>query len=308
MKILEFLAKHATVFLAASVLAGFALPDLAAWLRPALGPIVVANLTTALIRLDFGQVASYSRRPILLSSAITFLLIVSPLLMWAALGGNYLPAGLAAGLILMCAAPPITSAPAFALILGLEAEFSVFVVIASHLLVPLTLPLLALEILGLDIELSFADLMLRLTLLVGGSLALTFLLKRFFLSPAFIARNGKRIEGLSVIGLILFAIAVMDGVAATSLARPELALLTVTTAFAANIGLQIIGSLVYWRSGHRLALTMGHMTGNCNMGLVLATLGDNPPLEVALFFALAQLPMYMLPSVCRPIYRRLLRP
>jgi BASS family bile acid:Na+ symporter len=48
------------------------------------------------------------------------------------------------------------------------------------------------------------------------------------------------------------------------------------------------------------------MTGNCNMGLVMVALADKADFDVIVFFAMAQIPMYMLPALLRPIYRRLL--
>ena len=58
--------------------------------------------------------------------------------------------------------------------------------------------------------------------------------------------------------------------------------------------------------GRQIAFTAGHMLGNCNMGLILAVLADRAPFEVIAFFALAQLPMYMLPLAAVPLYRRLI--
>ncbi len=305
-RFLEFLARHATLFLAVGVLGGLALPDLASLLRPYLGPIVVLNLTTALIRLNFSEVAAFSKRPLLILTVIVFALIVSPLLMMVVVSPGYLPIGLAVALVLMAAAPPITSAPAFALILGLDAAFAVFVVIACHILVPFTLPVLALYLLELDIDLSISSLMLRLALLVGSSLLLTYVLKRYRPSARLINRSHRQIEGLSVLGLVIFAIAIMDGVSELAIARPWFAAITVGIAFLANASLQIVGALLFWRQGKRIAFTVGHMAGNCNMGLVLAVLGKQASAEVAFFFALAQLPMYMLPSLVLPVYRRLL--
>ena len=304
---LRFLSRHATVLLAVGVLLGLFLPSLAALLRPYLELIVIFNLATALVRLDFGEVAGFARRPLLVLLAIAAMLIVSPIIMKVLVAPGYLAAGLAAALVLMAAAPPITSAPAFALILGLDAAFSVFVVIACHVLVPFTLPPLAVWLLGIDLELTVAELMLRLMALVGSSLLITMVLKVWRRSARVIAKNGAEIEGLSVFGLVIFAIAIMDGVPALALARPEFAAITVAAAFVANVGLQVIGALGFWAAGRRIALTVGHMTGNCNMGLVLAVLGNKATPEIAFFFALAQLPMYMLPSVALPIYRRLFR-
>jgi hypothetical protein len=41
------------------------------------------------------------------------------------------------------------------------------------------------------------------------------------------------------------------------------------------------------------------------MGLVLVALSGHASIEVTAFFALAQLPMYMLPAALEPLYRRL---
>ncbi len=98
----------------------------------------------------------------------------------------------------------------------------------------------------------------------------------------------------------------MDGVTAVLLAQLATVSLYLACAFAANIALQILGAALFWWTGPRTALTIGHMTGNCNMAVVLAALADRAPFEVFMYFALAQFPMYMLPAVSLPIYRRIL--
>jgi BASS family bile acid:Na+ symporter len=42
------------------------------------------------------------------------------------------------------------------------------------------------------------------------------------------------------------------------------------------------------------------------MGLVLVTLADKAEFDVILYFAVAQIPMYVLPGLLTPLYRRLL--
>jgi BASS family bile acid:Na+ symporter len=109
-----------------------------------------------------------------------------------------------------------------------------------------------------------------------------------------------------VVCLVVIAISIMAGVTAFFFDRPGFALLTVAAAFIANAGLQVIGTLFFLPTGRKLAFTAGHMAGNCNMALILAVLADKAQTEVVIFFALAQLPMYMLPIVANRIYRRLL--
>ena len=96
----------------------------------------------------------------------------------------------------------------------------------------------------------------------------------------------------------------MDGVTVFALARPGYALLATALAFAFNLLLQAVGWLAFRREGSVTALTAALMCGNCNMGLVLVALSGHATVEMTAFFALAQLPMYMLPVLLEPLYRR----
>jgi len=98
----------------------------------------------------------------------------------------------------------------------------------------------------------------------------------------------------------------MEGVTAAALDRPGMVTLWLAAAFVANPILQLLGWLAFSWMGRRRALSAALMSGNCNMGLLLAALPQNTDFAVVLFFAIAQLPMYMLPALIAPIYRRLL--
>lgn len=303
---LATLTRHATWWLAGGVLVGLAVPPLAELMRPLLVPIIFANLILALLRLDFADILGYLRRPVLIGIFVAISLIACPIAMWGVTAWLGLPAGLAMGLVLMTAAPPITSAPSFALIMGLDAAFSVACVVVSHILVPLTLPIMALWLLDLELDISLPEFMGRLAVLVGASFAIAWALKRWALPPARLRRAMTTIDALAVVCLVSFAIAIMDGVTAFLIDQPRLLLLTIAAAFAANAALQVLGAAVFLRGGRRIAFTAGHMLGNCNMGLILAVLADRADFAVIAFFALAQLPMYMLPLVAVPIYKRLI--
>lgn len=302
---LDWLGRHAASVLALGALVGLAVPPLADFLRPFMVPMIVFSFTLGTVRLDYRVVYQHLRRPKLLLVVTAFLLLASPLVVLIVLRPLALPAGLAAAVVLMVMGPPLTTAGSFALILGLDAEFAVTTVILTHTLVPLTLPPLALGLLDLELEISLGAFAGRLVLIIGGAFLITFVARRWFLDWSFVERHARRIDGAAVLGLVAFAAGLMSGVTEVLLARPLEVLLYVAVAFAANVALQLTGALVFWRSGRRLALTIGHMTGNCNMALVLAALADTAPFEIFMFFALAQLPMYMLPVLTLPLYRRL---
>ena len=301
----DFLGQHATLFLAGGVLLGLAVPQLAALARPLLIPGLLIPLVIALLRLDWDALTAYARRPGLVALITAGLLLASPVLMWLLLKLFSLPPALAQGLTLMAAASPIVSSAAISLILGLDAALAVIVIVVTTALIPFTLPTVALWLLGLKIDIDLATFMLRLTLMVGGAFAAALLLRRLVPRQKLEA-NARMLDGASVATLVMFALAIMDGVTAVALARPGYVVLVTLAAFAANIVLQGLGTLAALRLGMRSAITVGLMTGNCNMGLVMVALADKADFDVIVFFAMAQIPMYMLPALLRPVYRRLL--
>jgi BASS family bile acid:Na+ symporter len=304
---LAFVGRHATRFMAGGVLVGLAAPPLAALAKPLLVPALMIPLALALIRLDWTTIGACRRRPRLVAALVAWILIVSPVLVWAVttpaarLG---LPAGLREALILMAASSPIVSSVAIALFVGLDAPLCVVAVVLATALVPFTLPPMALGLLGLELDISVPGLVARLAAMVGGAFAAAWLV-RSTVAPSALAARRELIDGLAVLNLVLFAIAIMDGVTAFILERPGYSALAVALAFVSNLALQAAGYAAFRRAGRLTALTAGLVSGNCNMGLVLVALSGRASTEVTAFFALAQLPMYMLPALLAPVYRRL---
>ncbi len=305
-RLLRLLARRGTLFLAVGVFAGLAWPALAARLAPLLVPAVFALITTAFLRLDWRETAAFGRRPGLALGANLWLLLLSPLLMTAVVAVTGPPPALATALVLMAAAPPIMSSIAFALLLELDAALAVTATFSATFLVPLTLPPVALALLGLELEIDVGEFMLRLALLVGGALVAAAVIRRL-MGPRMLAARAAEIDGVTVLLLVVFAIAIMDGVTETAIARPGFVALTTAAAFLANLGLLAAGALVFAGLGRRRALTFGLVSGNRNMGLLLAALAGAAERDVMLYFAIGQIPMDVLPALLAPLYRRLMR-
>lgn len=301
---LEWLGRYGTLILALGVFLGLGLPDLAAALRPALGPIVFVNLALALARLDWAPLAAQARAPGRATLLVVWLLLICPVLAWAGCRAAGLPEGLTIAVVLMAATVPIASAPAFALLLGLDAPLAVTAVVAPSVLVPLTLPPVALHLLGLTLELPLVELAGRLGLMLVGAIV-TAVLARRLVSRGWLDRRREHLDGVTVLVLLVFAIAVMDGVGAVVRETPQVAVLYLAVGFIANAALQFAGALAFWPLDRRSALTVGFVSGNRNMGLMLAVLGDGASAAVTLYFAIAQFPMYILPALLKPLYRRL---
>ncbi len=303
-RFLEWLARHAPIVLAVGILVGLVAPPLAHFARPYLIAGIAVPFCIALVRLDWRMLAAYARRPKLSLGLTAWLLLVSPVLVWAVLAPLPIPDGLRTGLILMAAAPPIMSSSAYAILFGLDAPLVVIMLVASTAAVPLTLPPMALWLLGLDINIGLAALALRLGAFVGGAFVVAGLVQRFVTRP-WLHAQARRLDGISVLSMLVFALAIMDGVGAYAVEYPAYVGLSLIAAFVANFALQGLGVLAWLSRGRIPALSVGLATGNRNMGLILAVLADRADFDVVVFFAIAQIPMYMTPLFLLPLYRRI---
>lgn len=306
-RLLAFLGGHATWVLFVGVFLGLALPSLAALARPLLAPAVAVLLTATLVRIDWQMMLGYLRRPWLAAVITAWLLLGAPLVTAAVLAFLPQPEALTTALVLMAAAPPILSSAPIAMILGLDGALALVAGLAATLLTPLTVPPLALALLGLELDIGVAEFMTRLSLLVAIAFAAAVLIRRL-IGRERLPRVATHLDGLVVAVMLVFAVAIMDGVTATLATRPMTVALWLAVAFVANPALQVAGTLAFAWLGRRRALTVGLISGNCNMGLLLAAFPPGTDFDVVLYFAVAQLPMYMLPAVMLPLYRRLVRP
>lgn len=302
--VLDWMGRHATKLLAAGVALGLLAPVLAHVVRPWLPVFIVLPLAIAIMRLDWRDLARYAGRLPRVALLTAWMIVVSPLLAFAVLAPTPLPAPLVAGIVLMAAAPPIVSAAGFALILGLDAAAAVVVTITAMWLVPFVLPPLALMLLGLEIDIALGEFMARLAGFVAGAFALGIVGRRL-IGQRRIKAMARPLDGVFVIFMLLFAIAIMDGVGDVLLVRPGYVLLATAMGFAFNLALQAAGAAAFWWLGPRTALSAGLMSGNCNMGILVVVLADRADFDTVIFFAMAQIPMYTLPALLAPLYRRL---
>lgn len=296
-------SRHAATVLALGVFAGLLLPDLAGWMRPLLPLSVAGLLFLALLRIDWQELSQHLSRPLSVALLCTWFLIVTPLLVWLGVSIVGVDTGLATALILAAACPPIVSGPAIALLLRLDASLMLVSVVSASLLAPFTVVAVSSYLIGVDLRLDALALFLRLAFLICGCVLAALTVKRL-LGQVRLARCTNAFDMVSVLLLLIFAIAIMDGVMTLVAHDPWRVLRFIIAAFIANILLQVLGSGAAAAMGRRSALTVGFASGNRNMGLLLAVLPAASAPDALLFFAVAQLPVYILPAVLGPAYRR----
>lgn len=305
LRLLELSAARATWLLAAGVFGGIAWQPLAHALAPWLEALIVLNLSISMMRIEPSRFAAWLRRPALIAFVFVFSMGAMPLVLWALTSLAGIDGPLGAGIVFHALTVPIMSAPALCILFGLDAALALVVTVLSYALVPFTLPPLALWLLGIELDVTVPELAWRLGRIVGASFLIAFVLRRFVLSPAFLAAQAARMDGIMVFGMVGVAISIMSGLPAFAAAEPAYTAVVTATTFAVNIALQIAGAALFWRLGRRSALTVGLITGNTNVAIALAALAESAPYELLVYFVIGQFPIYTLPLVAVPIYRRI---
>jgi BASS family bile acid:Na+ symporter len=260
-------------------------------------------LTLSLVRIKTTQLVHSTKQWETLLLLCLWLLIICPIIVWLVLSIIDIPEPIAMAAMITAAAPPVTACAAIALFLKLDAAIAVVVTVVTMLFIPLTLPPVVQYLVGLTIEIELWQLSLRLIGFILTAFVLAFIIKKFK-SEVKIKEHAPILDGISVIFIGLFTIGVMRGVTELLLKEPEFVLLTLLVSSVLMLSLYILSTIVFWRLGKNTAMAVGLVSGNCNLGLMYLVLADQAPLEVLIFFAIGQIPMYCLPTLLLPIVRR----
>ncbi|MBG6206085.1 BASS family bile acid:Na+ symporter [Labrenzia sp. EL_126] len=302
---LAFTGRHGTAALAVTVFVGMALPALSAYLRPYLAVAVFLLLTLAFLRVDQVAIRSRLKRPTILIAALLWMMLGAPLLTYLLIkhtGLSALGPDVALALYISTAAPPVMAAPAFIYLLGLDGTLSLAVSVAAVIVTPLTAPFVGSLMLGQALPLSVASLAVQLSLLLAGAFIVSAIVRKL-VGKDRLMRGAHHIGGLNVLLLLFFAIAAMDGVAASFASKPLYTLAITALTFCLAL-VQIGLSLVLFAPATREdAYAIAHTCGTRNMGLMVAAFGGTLPEFTWLWFAVGQFPIYLLPMILKPFVR-----
>ncbi|MCP5366941.1 MAG: hypothetical protein H6907_05630 [Hyphomicrobiales bacterium] len=310
-RVITFLSRNATVLLAVGVLTGLALPALATVMRPLLAPSVWGLLVIALLRVDLAGLTVQARRPALWGAAVVWILLLAPVIAWIAVGQAPLAPGIAAAVVLMAGTSPMTSSPALAMLVGLNGALALLLMVVATALMPFILPLFALHVLDLPLAISPLEFSLRLAAFIASALVAALAGRALWRRRAGRGPAGGLHpwgDAGSVVLLLVFAVGIMQGVAARLLAEPAFILGVVALAFAGYGALLLAGTVLFRAWGQDGALTVGFISANRNMAILLAVLPADVDPDVTLYLAIGQIPMYVMPALLLPLYRRIITP
>jgi BASS family bile acid:Na+ symporter len=308
--LLALIGRYGTQGFAASIFLGLALPGFAATARPLLSACIFTFITLTFARADLAIIRRILREPRRLIIACLWLTFAPAVLIGAALalvGRESLDPGMVLGLAIIGAAPPILSGPAVAALIGIEPSLLLSATVITTVLAPAVSPLLADVVAGSAVPLDRWALALRLTVFIGGAIAVA-LVGRWAIGEEKLIARRRSIDGAGVVCYFVFAVAAMDGVTHAIIARPLVVAAFLTAAFAVSLACLLLTWMIlrWMKSGDRLMF--GYASGQRNMGLLIAALGASVPETTFLFFALAQFPIYLMPQILRSAAPALVRP
>ncbi|MEM8792006.1 MAG: hypothetical protein AAGE80_10330 [Pseudomonadota bacterium] len=295
--LLEWVGARARWVLAVGVIAAFFMPEISAALRPFLTPLVAFVFCIAMARIDLPDMARRLTRPVHLMRLTLWslgLMAVTPAIYWLIGHGVGLPESYVAALVYSGVTPPITSAAALCLIIGLNAVFALELTMMASLLTPLIGPVVVLLLLGDTVPVDAVSLGLRVGgMIIGGAVA-AYALQRL-MGRARIQRNAGAFDGMAAIAMWLVVVAVLDGAGSRILGAPEEAACLLLLALAFNFGGQAVWALVFQATTPDKAGAASLMWGNRTVAIYLAALPFDP--VFALYVAFSQIPMLFTPLV-----------
>ena len=295
-------ARHGRWLLIAGLLAGVAVPGAAGAVAPLVGPLVVALLFLAVLRLGPGDLAKGRRA---LGPSVGTAVALQLALPLAVIGGLALTGTLGSawgqGLVLMLAAAPITGAPHIARMAGGDPAVALRQVVAGTALLPLTaLPVFALmPAFGSPADVSLAVARLLAVIALAGGCALALRATGIVRGTP---RSLDRIDAVAAVLLAVVVVGLMSAVGAAIRDEPARFAATMALVLVATFGLQAVAAF-FWRDSINRA-AMAVVTANRNVALFLGVLPPALVADLLLFIGCYQIPMYLTPLILPGIIGR----
>lgn len=296
------LTRHATLFMAVSVLTGLLVQDLARLLAPLVIFASMGAMFLTALRLDRRLLLGWIRRPLIPVAIVLFTTLVIPAMVIALTRIGVLSPAAALACALIAATPPIISVGPYCVFLGTDNELLSLSVLPATAVGILTLPFYA-SLAGLP-GLEPARLALELLAVVGTAMGGAVLI-RFFVPLERVERHAPVLDLGAVLLMVTVAIGVTDGLASLIMAEPAVVVEAFVVTAVLSLVLQALGWLAFYRLGTRIAGSVALVNGLRNMALLLGLLIGQVDASLQLLLVLGQLQLFLLPSAMRLIYRRL---
>ncbi|MEM6439750.1 MAG: hypothetical protein AAF763_08680, partial [Pseudomonadota bacterium] len=244
------------------------------------------------------------RRPWHIAAVCAALLVGIPVLVALAAPLLGAPDWLSTGLVLAAAAPPLSSAAAFAILVKIDAALVTAVSLPATLIAPLTVWAVTSALPGFAEGVDVTALALRLGALILGAFALAFALRRAA-GDAAIERLALPLDAFLVVCVTLIGIGVMHEVGLALRSDPAEWALIFASTWALGL-LTCFGTVaLFWHAGRDRALAAGLAGAVKNMAIMVVAVLGTVDARIALVVITAQMPIYLAPLILRPAFAAL---
>ena len=291
----------ASVLLAAAIIVGAFAPDLVRILEPyafhALFLLVIFSLNT----LNDRPERVLAKLDVLSVKIVIWQLFAVPAGIVVFAFATNIPAEVRTILLISATASSVFASPALVHIIGLDVSLATRTMVLSTLLMPISLFLFGVMAGALPMTLEIEEYLFRTFVFLVLPLVLSSVWRRV----CEIAPASKR-EALAtfsqwgaLVTLIIFGIGVMSAI--HDFAAHHLPLVFGYTCVAFVFGFVVFGSSVtlFMRAGSAKSTTAGFLAALRNVGLSFAILGPSVGVEVALYVAVCQIPIFLMPLFLR---------
>lgn len=302
---LAWLGRQGTRAVAVSIVLGIFLPPLGSIIRPFFPETVFALLVLAFLRVDPGALRAQLAKPKLLIAVTVWIMLIVPVaagIAFTAIDLKTTSPALLLALMLNFVPPPIFASPALAALIGLNAAITLALLLVCIAVTPFLAPALVAMFAGSAVTFSPLSLGLRLVLMLAGA-ALAGVAIRAIAGKPWVERQAERIDGLNVVVLFLFAVALMGDVLSNTIAHPFYVLGLLGLGCLVTFSIGTLTMLVLVRLDWHTAVPLAHAAASRNTGLMLAAAAGAVPELVWLYMALLQIPIYALPLIIKPLLR-----
>lgn len=296
-------ARHGRLLLVAGLVVAIGFPDIAAVIKSWLPELVAMLLFAAALRIGPRQALGAARDIRASALYVLILQLALPLAFAVLLRLTGQGGPLAAVLILMLAASPISGTPNLTILCGSDPAPALRQLVAGTALLPLTIiPVFwVAPVVGSGGEVVAAA--GRLLLLIAAAATVAFLIRGLLLKD--VGPHGlAAIDGASALLMAVMVLGLMSAVGPALREDPQALAFNLVIAFAANFGLQIAAALILFRSPWRDAtVAFAISAGNRNIALFLTSLPAAVTDPLLLFIGCYQIPMYLTPLLLGRFYR-----
>jgi len=297
-----------TRLLVLAIVIGLVLPDVARFLRPLLYPSLFAIMVFTLIQIDISKIVkTLGRDTVRIVLLCGIQMVVLPVLLGLIFRTVSPDPMYAVPVILVTAAGAMFGTPSIAVLLGLPGRFTLFGVLVSTALLPLSLPLVWIAYSGEPLQMDVLTYGYRLILYIGVPAVLAWIYRRL-IRAGFNLPATESMKVGAVAGLVVFAIAIMDGVTDRFLIDPALVIGLTLLAFVLHFGLFGLTWLLSQSFGRRTGMEAALLSAFRNIGLIIAISGPYLPQDFFLFAGVWQIPMYLSPWLIHRFLRYSVQP